>query len=335
MLTLAYLNSHFQTGLKNLMDRAILQHTEVHEHPAFPEYAKVDEIPFDFCPANDVRRRQNARRNAHRLICKGAPGGGLTSAAASFELDGAALPDGPRASPTDLKEEFDQLSADGFRVLALAYRDLEPKAGLLQGRRAGPDPARLRGLPRPAQGDRRGGDRRPPAGRRLGQGAHGGQRAGEPQDLPGGRHRHRPRAPGQPGRRDVRRGTGRGRRARRPCSPGCPRPTSSASSRPCKGRGTSWGSWATASTTRRPSAPPTWAFRVDTAVDIAKESADMILLEKRPAGAGGGRSGGAEGLRQHPQVHPAWGPAPTSATCSASWAPASSCRSCRWPRSRS
>ena len=48
VLTLAYLNSHFQTGLKNLLDRAILEHTEVHEHPAFPEYAKVDEIPFDF-----------------------------------------------------------------------------------------------------------------------------------------------------------------------------------------------------------------------------------------------------------------------------------------------
>ena len=48
VLTLAYLNSHFQTGLKNLMDRAVLTHTEVHAHPAFPEYAKVDEIPFDF-----------------------------------------------------------------------------------------------------------------------------------------------------------------------------------------------------------------------------------------------------------------------------------------------
>ena len=72
VLTLAYLNSHFQTGLKNLMDRAILQHTEVHEHPAFPEYAKVDEIPFDFS-----RRMMSVvvktPDNAHRLICKGAP----------------------------------------------------------------------------------------------------------------------------------------------------------------------------------------------------------------------------------------------------------------------
>ena len=62
VLTLAYLNSHFQTGLKNVMDRAILQHTEVHEHPAFGGYAKVDEIPFDFIPENDVRRGPNARQ---------------------------------------------------------------------------------------------------------------------------------------------------------------------------------------------------------------------------------------------------------------------------------
>src|SRR6185369_6453558 len=72
VLILAYLNSHFQTGLKNVMDRAILQHTEVHEHPAFPEYAKVDEIPFDFS-----RRMMSVvvktPSNAHRLICKGAP----------------------------------------------------------------------------------------------------------------------------------------------------------------------------------------------------------------------------------------------------------------------
>src|SRR4029079_19396110 len=33
VLALAYLNSHFQTGLKNLMDRAVLAHTEVHLHP--------------------------------------------------------------------------------------------------------------------------------------------------------------------------------------------------------------------------------------------------------------------------------------------------------------
>src|SRR6476620_11106832 len=48
VLALAYINSHFQTGLKNVLDRAVLTHTETHAHANIPEYAKVDEIPFDF-----------------------------------------------------------------------------------------------------------------------------------------------------------------------------------------------------------------------------------------------------------------------------------------------
>jgi Mg2+-importing ATPase len=125
VLTLAYLNSHFQTGLKNVMDRAILQHTEVHEHPTFPEYAKVDEIPFDF-----VRRMMSVvvktPANAHRLICKGAPEE-VFKHCSRFELDGEICAM-EQLTVIDLKEEFDHLSADGFRVLAIAYRDLEPKA---------------------------------------------------------------------------------------------------------------------------------------------------------------------------------------------------------------
>lgn len=124
VLTLAYLNSHFQTGLKNVMDRAILQHTEVHEHPAFPEYAKVDEIPFDF-----ARRMMSVvvktPANAHRLICKGAPEE-VYKHCSSFALDGQVHPM-DHVIPANLKAEFDQLSADGFRVLALAYRDLDAK----------------------------------------------------------------------------------------------------------------------------------------------------------------------------------------------------------------
>lgn len=125
VLTLAYLNSHFQTGLKNLLDRAILQHTEVHKHPAFPEYAKVDEIPFDF-----VRRMMSVvvktPANAHRLICKGAPEE-IYKRCSSFALDGKIQPM-DHVIPANLQAEFDQLSSDGFRVLAVAYRDLEPKA---------------------------------------------------------------------------------------------------------------------------------------------------------------------------------------------------------------
>lgn len=125
VLTLAYLNSHFQTGLKNVMDRAILRHTEVHEHPAFPEYAKVDEIPFDFS-----RRMMSVvvktPANVHRIICKGAPEE-VYKRCSGFALDGQVHPM-DHVVPANLKAEFDRLSADGFRVLALAYRDLGAKA---------------------------------------------------------------------------------------------------------------------------------------------------------------------------------------------------------------
>lgn len=124
VLLLAYLNSHFQTGLKNLMDRAVLAHVEVHGHPAFPEYAKVDEIPFDFSRRmmSVVVQRPGG---GHRLICKGAPEA-IYARCANFALDGAIEPVNEMIR-TDLKEEFDRLSADGFRVLAVAYRDFDAR----------------------------------------------------------------------------------------------------------------------------------------------------------------------------------------------------------------
>ncbi|MGA2062112.1 MAG: HAD-IC family P-type ATPase, partial [Thermoguttaceae bacterium] len=48
VLEFAFLNSHFQTGLRNVLDRAILEHTEVIETAALQTFRKADEIPFDF-----------------------------------------------------------------------------------------------------------------------------------------------------------------------------------------------------------------------------------------------------------------------------------------------
>lgn len=49
MLEMAYLNSYYQTGLKNLLDVAVLEHVEVHrELNVGTAFNKVDEIPFDF-----------------------------------------------------------------------------------------------------------------------------------------------------------------------------------------------------------------------------------------------------------------------------------------------
>ena len=130
VLAMAWLNSHFQTGLKNLMDRAILDHEEFHEHVAADGWTKVDEIPFDF--ARRVMSVVVAKpTGGHRLICKGAPEA-VYARCRSFELDGALHPidhDVPRA----LAEEFDALSADGFRVLAVAYRDVDPRAAAGKG----------------------------------------------------------------------------------------------------------------------------------------------------------------------------------------------------------
>ncbi len=125
VLSFAYLNSHFQTGLKNLLDRAILEHREIHDSFAVPEFEKVDEIPFDFS-----RRVMSvvikAPQGEHRLISKGAPEA-IFERCNRFELDGQVYPMDP-VLIQDLKEEYDSLSADGFRVLAIAYADFEPRA---------------------------------------------------------------------------------------------------------------------------------------------------------------------------------------------------------------
>jgi P-type Mg2+ transporter len=124
VLELAFLNSHFQTGLKNVLDRAVLKHGELHVDLRTAEYSKVDEIPFDFS-----RKMMSVvvatPDKTHRLICKGAPES-VFERCAQFELEGEIFPMDP-VILQDLRQEYDNLSADGFRVLALAYRDSEPK----------------------------------------------------------------------------------------------------------------------------------------------------------------------------------------------------------------
>ena len=72
VLEMAYLNSYYQTGLKNLLDVAVLEHVEVHRDLRVgTAFNKVDEIPFDF-----TRRRMSVvvaeEDQPHLLICKGA-----------------------------------------------------------------------------------------------------------------------------------------------------------------------------------------------------------------------------------------------------------------------
>jgi Mg2+-importing ATPase len=124
VLALAYLNSHFQTGLKNVMDRAILDYQHLHEQLNVPQCEKVDEIPFDFSRKvmSVIVRLPDGTR---RLICKGAPEE-VFRRCGGFELDGERLPM-EHVIIEDLREEYLDLSADGFRVLALASKDVLPK----------------------------------------------------------------------------------------------------------------------------------------------------------------------------------------------------------------
>jgi len=125
VLLFAYLNSYFQTGLKNVLDRAILQHREIHETFSIPDFLKVDEIPFDFSRrvmSVVVRSPQGGQR----LVCKGAPEA-IFERCNRFELDGKVYPMDPLLIQ-DLREEYDSLSTDGFRVLAIAYADFEPRS---------------------------------------------------------------------------------------------------------------------------------------------------------------------------------------------------------------
>ena len=124
VLVIAYLNSHFQTGLKNVLDRAVLAHQEIHREESIPDWHKVDELPFDFS-----RRLMSVivetPKGVHRLICKGAPEE-VFGRCTDFELDGEVH----RIDPiliADLREEYESLSRDGFRVLAVAYREFAPR----------------------------------------------------------------------------------------------------------------------------------------------------------------------------------------------------------------
>jgi Mg2+-importing ATPase len=110
------MNSYYQTGLRNLLDQAILSHKDLDvERTA----RKVDEIPFDF-----QRRRMSVvidYEGDHVLICKGAVEE-VFSACSRYQVDDEIHPLIDLLKK-DLLEEYESLSADGFRVLALAYRE--------------------------------------------------------------------------------------------------------------------------------------------------------------------------------------------------------------------
>ncbi len=122
VLEMAYLNSYYQTGLKNLLDVAVLEHVEIHrELKVGTAFRKVDEIPFDF-----TRRRMSVvvaeRDQPHLLICKGAVEEVLAvcSRVRHGEVD-EALTEELLARIRQVTATF---NAEGLRVVAVAARPM-------------------------------------------------------------------------------------------------------------------------------------------------------------------------------------------------------------------
>jgi Mg2+-importing ATPase len=124
VLEYAYLNSHFQSGLRNLLDKAVLAHVELEEKLNIGGgCAKIDEIPFDFS-----RRRLSVvisrEDGKHILICKGAVEE-IFAVCSKYALDGkTGLLD--KSHFEVAKQETIALNLDGFRVVAVAYKEMDP-----------------------------------------------------------------------------------------------------------------------------------------------------------------------------------------------------------------
>ena len=125
VLRRAYLNSHFQTGLKNLMDRAIISRTEkeAKEHVILQNldtsFQKIDELPFDF-----ERRRMSVivkdDSNVVSMVTKGALEE-MLNISTHVEYRGETIP-----ITEDIRQEVlaevGQLNRQGLRVLGVGYK---------------------------------------------------------------------------------------------------------------------------------------------------------------------------------------------------------------------
>ena len=124
VLEFAYVNSYFQTGLKNLLDRAVLDHVELQtELKLAQDYQKIDEIPFDF-----ERRRMSVvvseRQDHHELICKGAVEEILSICTHVKEGDNSIPLDASMLAR--VLEVTQNLNNDGLRVVAVAVKEVPP-----------------------------------------------------------------------------------------------------------------------------------------------------------------------------------------------------------------
>jgi Mg2+-importing ATPase len=123
VLQYAFLNSYYQSGLRNLLDVAVLHHAQADSLlNGARGYQKLDEVPFDF----ERRRMSVAIEGGGRrlLICKGA-----VEEVFAVSREGRAGEKTFRLDPEHgalLRDTVDKLNADGFRVIAVAIKELPP-----------------------------------------------------------------------------------------------------------------------------------------------------------------------------------------------------------------
>jgi len=131
----AYLNSYHQTGLKNLLDIAVLEHVDHHACLTEGEsYQKIDEIPFDF-----QRRRMSVileeKDHKHLLICKGAVEETLDLCTHAFDpgvdnqlqiKSDAVIPMDEKMRQTVLNTSR-KLNEEGLRVLLVAVKEYDER----------------------------------------------------------------------------------------------------------------------------------------------------------------------------------------------------------------
>lgn len=133
VLKWAYLNSYHQTGLKGVLDKAVLEHVELNDYLKVEEhFIKIDEIPFDF-----ERRRMSVvlkqSKGVHLLICKGAVEEMLDLCTHSFDPgeDRQLHTEQDEVVPMDetmrqlVLRTTQKLNENGLRVLLVAIREFE------------------------------------------------------------------------------------------------------------------------------------------------------------------------------------------------------------------
>ena len=125
----AYRNSYFQTGLKNLIDLAIINRAVEHGlEPSLAEYTRVDEIPFDFS-----RRRMSVvlvdKSGKRQLITKGAVEE-ILDISTFVEMDGKILRMDDETRRVAMST-YERHNTEGLRMIAVAQKNEVPDAGAL------------------------------------------------------------------------------------------------------------------------------------------------------------------------------------------------------------